>query len=194
TIYDRYDRVGGLLIYGIPNFKLEKDVVQRRERLLRDSKVQVVLDCEIGRDVSLAELRGRHEAVLLATGVYKARDVAAPGVGLPVLAPAPDYPTASTRHGLGDKVPDFDSGALDARGKNVVVLGGGDTAMDCVRTAVRQGARSVKCLYRRDRANMPGSQREVKHAEEEGVEFVWLTAPQGFLGKRSVSHVRSVRI
>ena len=91
-------------------------------------------------------------------------------------------------------MPDFDSGALDARGKHVVVIGGGDTAMDCVRTAVRQGAKSVKCLYRRDRANMPGSQREVKHAEEEGVEFVWLSAPQGFLGKEKVSHVRSVRI
>ena len=91
-------------------------------------------------------------------------------------------------------MPDFDSGALDAKGKHVVVIGGGDTAMDCVRTAVRQGAKSVKCLYRRDRANMPGSQREVKHAEEEGVEFVWLSAPQAFLGKDKVSHVRSVRI
>ena len=101
-----------------------------------------------------------------------------------------DYLTASNRNGLGDKVADFDSGALNAKGKNVVVIGGGDTAMDCVRTAVRQGAKSVKCLYRRDRANMPGSQREVKHAEEEGVEFVWLTAPQGFLGKDHVSHVR----
>ena len=91
-------------------------------------------------------------------------------------------------------MPEFTSGALNAKGKNVVVVGGGDTAMDCVRTAVRQGAKSVKCLYRRDRANMPGSQREVKHAEEEGVEFVWLTAPQSFLGKTRVSHVRSVRI
>src|SRR5215510_1942305 len=194
TIYDRYDRVGGLLIYGIPNFKLEKEVVQRREQLLRASKVKFHLDCEVGRDVSFAELRLRHDAVLIASGVYKARDIAAPGVGLPGIAAALDYLTASNRHGLGDPVPDFDSGALNAKGKNVVVLGGGDTAMDCVRTAVRQGAKSVKCLYRRDRANMPGSQREVKHAEEEGVEFVWLTAPQGFLGKKSVSHVRSVRI
>ena len=171
------------MIYGIPNFKLEKDIVQRREKLLRDSKVAFHLDCEVGRDVSLAELRARHDAVLIATGVYKARDIAAPGVGLPGIAAALDYLTASNRQGLGDAVPDFESGALDARGKNVVVIGGGDTAMDCVRTAVRQGAKSVKCLYRRDRANMPGSQREVKHAEEEGVEFVWLTAPQAFLGK-----------
>jgi len=194
TIYDRYDRVGGLLIYGIPNFKLEKDIVQRRETLLRDSKVAFELNCEVGRDVTLEQLRARHAAVLIATGVYKARDIAAPGVGTKGIVAALDYLTASNRNGLGDEVPDFDSGTLDARGKNVVVIGGGDTAMDCVRTAVRQGAKSVKCLYRRDRANMPGSQREVKHAEEEGVEFVWLSAPQGFLGKDHVSHVRAVRI
>src|SRR5882757_3059662 len=199
TVYDRYDRVGGLLIYGIPNFKLEKDIVQRRETLLRESKVTFELNCEIGRDVTMAELRARHAAVLIASGVYKARDIAAPGVGVAGIAPALDYLTASNRNGLGDKVAEFDSGTLNAKGKNVVVIGGGDTAMDCVRTAVRQGAKSVKCLYRRDRANMPGSQREVKHAEEEGVEFVWLSAPQAFLGKASsdgerVSHVRSVRI
>ena len=194
AIYDRYDRVGGLLIYGIPNFKLEKEIVQRREKLLRDSKVAFHLNCEVGRDVTLAELRQRHDAVLIATGVYKARDIAAPGVGQAGIVAALDYLTASNRHGLGDTVAAFEAGDLDARGKNVVVIGGGDTAMDCVRTAVRQGAKSVKCLYRRDRANMPGSQREVKHAEEEGVEFVWLTAPQSFLGKNKVSHVRSVRI
>jgi glutamate synthase (NADPH/NADH) small chain len=194
TVYDRHDRVGGLLIYGIPNFKLEKDIVQRRETLLRDSKVTFELNCEVGRDVTMDDLRARHAAVLLATGVYKARDIAAPGVGVAGIVAALDYLTASNRDGLGDKVADFDSGALNAKGKNVVVIGGGDTAMDCVRTAVRQGAKSVKCLYRRDRANMPGSQREVKHAEEEGVEFVWLSAPQGFLGKDHVSHVRSVRI
>jgi glutamate synthase (NADPH) small chain len=194
TVYDRYDRVGGLLIYGIPNFKLEKEIVQRRETLLRDSKVAFHLNCEVGRDVTLAELRERHDAVLIATGVYKARDIAAPGVGQSGIVAALDYLTASNRHGLGDKVAAFESGELDARGKNVVVIGGGDTAMDCVRTAVRQGAKSVKCLYRRDRANMPGSQREVKHAEEEGVDFVWLSAPQAFLGKTAVSHVRTVRI
>ena len=168
--------------------------MQRRETLLRDSKVTFELNCEVGRDVTMDELRQRHAAVLIATGVYKARDIAAPGVGVTGIVAALNYLTASNRNGLGDKVADFDSGALNARAKNVVVIGGGDTAMDCVRTAVRQGAKSVKCLYRRDRANMPGSQREVKHAEEEGVEFVWLSAPQGFLGKDHVSHVRSVRI
>ena len=198
-IFDRYDRVGGLLIYGIPNFKLEKEIVQRREKLLRDSRVVFHLNHEVGRDTSFLELQYEFDAVLIATGVYKARDIQAPGASLPGIVPALDYLTAANRHGLGDKVPAFDSGALNAKGKHVVVLGGGDTAMDCVRTAVRQGAKSVKCLYRRDRANMPGSQREVKHAEEEGVEFVWLTAPQAFLGKASsngerVSHVRSARI
>ena len=131
---------------------------------------------EVGRDATLAELRGSHDAVLIATGVYKARELQAPGSGLGNIVPALDYLTASNRQGLGDAVPEFDSGALNAAGKNVVVIGGGDTAMDCVRTAVRQGAKSVKCLYRRDRANMPGSQREVANAEEEGVEFVWQSA------------------
>src|SRR3954471_1808584 len=196
SIYDRYDRVGGLLIYGIPNFKLEKDVVRRRERLLRDSKVIFHLQCQVGRDVTLEQLRERHAAVLIATGVYKARDIAAPGVGLPGIAAALDYLTASNRSGLGDEVPGIDSGALHAEGKNVVVVGGGDTAMDCVRTAVRQGAKSVKCLYRRDRANMPGSQREVANAEEEGVEFLWQSLPHSFLddAQGQVRAVRTTRI
>jgi glutamate synthase (NADPH/NADH) small chain len=171
-VYDRYDRIGGLLVYGIPNFKLEKDVVARRAELLRAAGVSFHLNCEIGRDVAFEELRQRHDAVLVAIGVYQARDIKAPGVGLPGVLPALDYLIAANRKGLGDTVPAFDDGTLDAAGKNVVVIGGGDTAMDCLRTAVRQGASSVKCLYRRDRQNMPGSQREVGHAEEEGVEFV----------------------
>ena len=194
TVYDRYDRVGGLMIYGIPNFKLEKEVVERRAKLIADSGVTYRLDFEVGRDASLDELRLRHDAILIATGVYKDRDIKLPGVGLENVIPALDYLTASNRKGLGDTVPAFDDGSLDAAGKNVVVIGGGDTAMDCVRTAVRQGAKSVKCLYRRDRANMPGSQREVKHAEEEGVEFVWLAAPQAFLGDGKVSAVRAAKV
>ena len=193
-VYDRYDRVGGLLIYGIPGFKLEKEIVERRARLLSDGGVKFHLNVTIGRDISVDELRAKHDAVLIATGVYKARDVQVPGAGLGNVVAALDYLTASNRKGLGDSVPEFDSGALDAKGKNVVVIGGGDTAMDCVRTAVRQGAKSVKCLYRRDRANMPGSQREVKHAEEEGVEFVWLAAPRAFVGEGKVSGVRAVRM
>jgi glutamate synthase (NADPH/NADH) small chain len=193
-VYDRYDRVGGLLVYGIPNFKLEKDVVERRADLLRAAGVTFHLNCEIGRDIEFEELRQRHDAVLIATGVYKDRDIKTPGVGLPGVHPALDYLIAANRKGLGDAVPAFDDGTLDAAGRNVVVIGGGDTAMDCVRTAVRQGAASVKCLYRRDRQNMPGSQREVGHAEEEGVEFVWLSAPEAFLGKDKVEAVRALRM
>jgi glutamate synthase (NADPH/NADH) small chain len=194
TVYDRYDRVGGLLIYGIPNFKLEKPIVLRRWKLLEESGVRFVLNCAVGPDLPFAELRARHDAVLIATGVYQARDIGGPGAGLGGIVPAMDYLVASNRMGLGDEVPDFDGGVLNASGKQVVVIGGGDTAMDCVRTAVRQGAASVKCLYRRDRANMPGSMREVKNAEEEGVEFVWLAAPEAFLGDEAVSGVRAVRM
>jgi glutamate synthase (NADPH/NADH) small chain len=193
-VYDRYDRIGGLMIYGIPNFKLEKPVVERRTRLLAEGGVVYHKNVEIGRDLALAELRRSHDAVLIATGVYKPRDIQAPGVGLANIVPALDYLIASNRTGLGDKVPRFEDGSLDARDKRVVVIGGGDTAMDCVRTAVRQGAKSVRCLYRRDRANMPGSQREVFHAEEEGVEFVWLSQPEAFHGDDAVRRVRSQRI
>jgi len=193
-VYDRHDRAGGLLIYGIPSFKLEKPIVLRRWQLLVDSGVVFHLDCAVGRDVSFAELRARHAAVLVATGVYRARDIEAPGSGLANIAQAMDYLTASNRKGLGDAVPAFDEGTLNAAGKHVVVIGGGDTAMDCVRTAVRQGAKSVKCLYRRDRQNMPGSQREVQHAEEEGVEFVWQAAPEAFTGDRAVRGVRALRM
>ena len=145
-VYDRYDRVGGLLVYGIPSFKLEKDIVERRGKLIAEGGVTFHTDFEVGRDASLAELRKRHDAVLIATGVYRARELHAPGSGLEGIVPALDYLTANNRRGLGDTVPDFDSGQLNAAGKNVVVIGGGDTAMDCVRTATRQGAKSVKCL------------------------------------------------
>ncbi len=182
TVYDRHDRAGGLLTYGIPGFKLEKDVVLARVEQLRSGGVRFALNCEVGRDRSFEEIRRRHDAVLIATGVYRSRELSGPGVGAEGIVRAIDYLTASNRKGFGDRVPEFDSGELNADGKRVVVIGGGDTAMDCVRTAVRQGARSVRCLYRRDRTNMPGSQREVANAEEEGVEFVWLTAPKGFTG------------
>ena len=183
TVYDRYDRAGGLLTYGIPGFKLEKDVVMRRIDQLEQSGVEFVMNCNVGEDISFDAIRGKHDAVLIATGVYKTRDLGGPGSGAEGIVRAIDYLTASNRaSNFGDDVPEFTSGELNASGKKVVVIGGGDTAMDCVRTAVRQGAESVKCLYRRDRANMPGSQREVANAEEEGVEFVWLSAPVGFAG------------
>ena len=182
TVYDRYDRGGGLLTYGIPGFKLEKDIVMQRMQQLEDGGVEFVLNCNVGEDLTFDAIRGKHEAVLIATGVYKTRALEAPGSGAKGIVRAIDYLTASNRKSFGDDVEEFDNGSLNAEGKKVVVIGGGDTAMDCVRTAIRQGAESVKCLYRRDKANMPGSQRETQNAEEEGVEFVWLSAPKGFTG------------
>ena len=189
TVYDRYDRPGGLLIYGIPNFKLEKFVVERRTKLLKESGIKFVKNFEVGKDKTLEELKSEHDAILIATGVYKAREIDIPGSKLKNIFPAMEFLTASNRKGLGDKVELFDNGILNAEGKDVVVIGGGDTAMDCVRTAVRQKANSVKCLYRRDKANMPGSAREVGNAEEEGVDFVWLTSPISFIGDKKVKEV-----
>jgi glutamate synthase (NADPH/NADH) small chain len=194
TIYDRYDRPGGLLIYGIPNFKLEKYVVERRTELLRKSGIKFVQNFEVGKNKTLDELRKLHDSILIATGVYKAREIEIPGVNLNNIFPAMDFLTASNKKGLGDKVKLFDNGTLDAKNKDVVVIGGGDTAMDCVRTAVRQKAKSVKCIYRRDRENMPGSAREVANAIEEGVEFVWLASPKQFIGNSEVKEVEINKI
>lgn len=182
TVYDRNDRAGGLLTYGIPGFKLEKDVVMNRVRQLEQGGVEFVLNCNVGTDISFDAIRGKHDAVLIATGVYKTRALTDPGSDAKGIVRAIDYLTASNKKSFGDDVAEFDDGTLNATGKRVLVIGGGDTAMDCVRTAIRQGATSVKCLYRRDRANMPGSQREVTNAEEEGAEFVWLAAPKAFSG------------
>ncbi|HLO77362.1 MAG TPA: NAD(P)-dependent oxidoreductase [Magnetospirillum sp.] len=194
TVYDRHDRMGGLLIYGIPGFKLDKSVVERRTRLLADGGVTLETGIEIGRDVTFAELRAKHDAVLIATGVYKARELGVPGDAQAGVHAALDYLITSNRVSLGDKVAAFEDGTLNAAGKDVVVIGGGDTAMDCVRTAIRQGAKSVKCLYRRDRANMPGSQREVANAEEEGVKFEWMAAPLAIEGQGKATGVRAVRM
>jgi glutamate synthase (NADPH/NADH) small chain len=189
TIYDRYDRPGGLLIYGIPNFKLEKFVVERRTKLLKENGIKFIKNFDVGKNKTLHELKEEHDAILVATGVYKAREIDLPGHGLQNIFPAMEFLTASNRKGLGDKVKLFDNGTLNAEGKNVVVIGGGDTAMDCVRTSIRQKAKSVKCLYRRDRKNMPGSAREVGNAIEEGVEFIWLTSPKSFIGDKKITAV-----
>ena len=181
-IYDRYDRVGGLMIYGIPNFKLEKEIVQRRREQYEQSGIKFHMNVDIGNGTKFADLRKMHDAMLIATGVYKAREIEIPEASLGNIVPALDYLTTSNRQCLGDKVKAYEDGTLNASGKHVVVIGGGDTAMDCVRTAIRQGAKKVSCLYRRDQANMPGSQREVKNAMEEGVEFIWLSAPKAFVG------------
>jgi glutamate synthase (NADPH) small chain len=194
TIYDRYDRPGGLLIYGIPNFKLEKFVVERRTKLLKESGIKFVQNFDAGKDKTLYELKEKHDAILISTGVYKAREIELPGHDLQNIFPAMEFLTASNRKGLGDKLKIFDDGTLNAEGKNVVVIGGGDTAMDCVRTSIRQKAKSVKCLYRRDRENMPGSAREVGNAIEEGVEFIWLTSPKSFIGDKKVNAVEVNRM
>ena len=189
TIYDRYDRGGGLLIYGIPNFKLEKFVVERRTKLLEEGGIKFIKNFEVGKDATLDQLRKKYDALLIATGVYKARELDLPGKDLGNIFPAMEFLTASNKKGLGDKVELFDNGTLNAEGKNIVVIGGGDTAMDCVRTSIRQKAKSVKCLYRRDKENMPGSAREVANAEEEGVEFIWLSSPKKFIGTNKVEAV-----
>ena len=186
TIYDRYDRAGGLLIYGIPNFKLEKHVVNRRIKLLKDGGINFILNFEVGKDLSLKELKEKHDAILIATGVYKPREVNIPGSHLKNIFPAMEFLTASNRKGLGDKVEMFDNGTLNAKEKDIIVIGGGDTAMDCVRTSIRQNAKSVKCIYRRDKENMPGSEKEVANAEEEGVNFIWLSNPKEFKGNDKI--------
>ena len=134
TIYDRYDRAGGLLIYGIPNFKLEKFVVERRTDLLKKGGIKFIQNFEVGKDATLNELKEKHDAILIATGVYKAREIEIPGSDLENIFPAMEFLTASNRKGLGDKVQQFDNGKLNAEGKDVIVIGGGDTAMDCVRS------------------------------------------------------------
>ncbi|MBQ0771261.1 MAG: FAD-dependent oxidoreductase, partial [Sphingomonadales bacterium] len=136
-VYDRHDRAGGLLTYGIPGFKLEKHVIMRRVQRLKDGGIQIHENFEVGRDATLDELRAKHDAILIATGVYQAREIQMPGVGAPGVEEALDFLIASNRKSFGDDVPDFDNGRFNAQGKNVVVIGGGDTAMDCVRTSIR---------------------------------------------------------
>ena len=147
------------------------------------------MNFEVGKDLTLDQLRKKHDALLIATGVYKAREINIPGSDLENIFPAMDFLTASNKKGLGDQVEAFDKGILNAEGKDIVVIGGGDTAMDCVRTSIRQKAKTVKCLYRRDKENMPGSAREVANAEEEGVEFVWLSSPKEFKGKNKIEKI-----
>ncbi len=194
TIYDRYDRPGGLLIYGIPNFKLEKEIVLRRTDRLKESGIKFELNCNIGKDITFDEIKNKHDAILIATGVYKSRDINLNTSNFKNVVPALDFLIASNKTGLKDKVEDFTNGRLNANGKNVIVIGGGDTAMDCVRTAVRQGAKLIKCLYRRDKNNMPGSQREVQNAIEEGVDFQWLTLPIQYVGNGFLKKVRTVQM
>lgn len=186
-VYERQEKPGGLLMYGIPGFKLDKSVVERRWKLLEAQGIIFHLGQAIGHGegaIALETLRQQHDAVFLATGVYRARQVKAPGVGLANVVEALPYLKAS-------QTDEATTESLTVRGKRVVVLGGGDTAMDCMRTAIRQGAADVVCAYRRDRDNMPGSRQEVLNAEEEGARFEWMLTPEAFLGD---GHVEAVRL
>jgi len=194
TIYDRYDRPGGLLIYGIPNFKLEKEIVNKRIERLIESGIIFQMNCEIGSSISFEQLKKKHDAILIAVGVYKSRQINLNKSRASNVIPALEFLIASNKKGLKDFVKDFENGRLDAKNKNVIVIGGGDTAMDCVRTAVRQEAKSVKCLYRRDQKNMPGSQREVLNAIEEGVDFNWLTLPIEYLGSNVIEKTKIIKM
>ena len=184
-VFEKSDRAGGLMIYGIPNFKLEKQVVERRTTWLLESGVKFNLKCEVGKKISFQELEKNFDAILIATGVYKARGLDIDSTGIDNTIPALDYLIESNRVGLGDKP--SKNIHLNAKDKHVVVIGGGDTAMDCVRTAIRQQAKEVTCLYRRNKENMPGSAREVLNAEQEGVKFNWLSIPSKIITSKNLA-------
>ncbi len=175
TVYDRYPEIGGLLSFGIPDFKLELKVMRKRHEVLEDMGIRFRLNCEIGRDIQAHELQDMHDVLFFGTGTYTPVDTQLPGMERGGIVPALPYLIGQTGHLYGIDLPDYPHISLS--GQRVLVLGGGDTAMDCVRTAVRQGAASVHCVYRRDRGNMPGSQREVGHALKEGVQFAFNTVP-----------------
>jgi glutamate synthase (NADPH/NADH) small chain len=191
VVYDRYPEIGGLLTFGIPPFKLEKDVVTRRRRLMEEMGVQFVLKTEVGKDLPFHSLLEAYDAVFLGMGTYAYMRGGFPGEDLPGVHSALPYLISSINHLTGwDK---DHSAYVSMDGLRVVVLGGGDTAMDCVRTAVRQGASRVVCAYRRDEANMPGSRREVANAKEEGVQFRWNTQPIQVVGGDRVKGVKVVK-
>jgi len=190
VVYDRNPEVGGLLTFGIPGFKLEKEVVRVRRQLLEGMGVQFILNTRIGEDVAFGNLLKDYDAVFIGVGTYTYLEGGFPGERLPGVHKALPYLTAVIREQLA--LPEGEEPYTDLKGRRVVVLGGGDTGMDCNRTAIRQGAASVTCVYRRDEANMPGSRKEVSNAAEEGVRFVWNRAPIEILGKDRVEAVRVV--
>lgn len=189
TVFDRYPEIGGLLTFGIPEFKLETSIVRKRRRILEHMGVRFRLNTDIGRDIAFDALLSDYDAVFLGMGTYSGIRSGLPGHELPGVYMALPYLVSSAYHLL-----DFDSGRpfIDMADQRVVVLGGGDTAMDCNRTAVRQGAKSVTCAYRRDIENIPGSYREVANAEEEGITFLWNRQPVDILGTEHVEGIRFV--
>ncbi len=191
-VFEKNDRVGGLMIYGIPNFKLDKSIVERRSDWLNESGVNFHIKTEIGKDISFQELEKNYDAILIATGVYKARELDIETSNIDNSLPALDFLIESNRVGLGDK-PSSNKN-LNAKNKHVVVIGGGDTAMDCVRTAIRQKPKEVTCLYRRNKENMPGSAREVLNAEQEGIKFNWLSVPSKIISEKNNATSLSYKI
>ena len=179
TVYDRYPEIGGLLSFGIPDFKLELKVMRLRQEILEGAGVHFRLNCEIGRDIQSHELEIMHDALFFGTGTYAPVEASLPGMEKGGIVPALEYLIGQTSHLYKLDLTGFPY--ISLAGEQVLVLGGGDTAMDCVRTAIRQGAASVQCVYRRDRENMPGSQREVEHAMKEGVKFEFNTLPLGLV-------------
>ena len=190
-VYDKYQEIGGLLTFGIPEFKLEKKVVKKRRDILEGMGVEFFLGKEIGKDIQFKELYENYDAVFLGMGTYTPLEGGFKGEKLPNVFKALDYLISSTNRLL--KIEQDKEKFINLKGKNVIVLGGGDTAMDCNRTAVRQGAKSVKCLYRRDEKNMPGSKREVTNAKEEGVEFEFNIQPIEIIGDGKVEGIKVVR-
>ena len=190
-VYDKQSEIGGLLTFGIPEFKLEKSVVRRRRKILEEMGIKFHLNKEIGKDISFKKLHEGYDAVFLGMGTYTSLEGGFRGEGLPQVHKAIDYLIGNTNHLLKVKQEPVDY--INLKGKNVVVLGGGDTAMDCNRTAIRQGANSVSCLYRRDEKNMPGSRREVVNAQEEGVKFEFNTQPIEIIGNDKVEGVKTIQ-
>ncbi|MDC3294342.1 glutamate synthase subunit beta [bacterium] len=190
-VYDKQSEIGGLLTFGIPEFKLEKSVVRRRRKILEEMGIKFHLNKEVGKDISFKKLHEGYDAIFLGMGTYTSLEGGFQGEDLPQVHKAIDYLIGNTNHLLKVKQEPVDY--INLKGKNVVVLGGGDTAMDCNRTAIRQGANSVSCLYRRDEKNMPGSRREVVNAQEEGVKFEFNTQPIAIIGNDKVEGVKTIQ-
>ena len=190
-VYDKNEEIGGLLTYGIPEFKLEKSVVKRRRKILEEMGIKFHMGTEVGKDIKFKKLYGKHDAVFLGMGTYTSLEGGFKGEKLPGVYKAIDYLISNTKKLLNMR--SGKSEFINFKGKKVVILGGGDTAMDCNRTAIRQGAKSVTCLYRRDEKNMPGSRREVQNAKEEGVVFNFNIQPIDILGNEKVEGVKVVQ-
>jgi glutamate synthase (NADPH) small chain len=190
VVFDRHARIGGLLTFGIPPFKLEKEVVEKRREILEDMGVDFRLGCEVGRDIAFAELLAAYDAVFLGMGTYTSVKGGFAGEDLPGVYEALPYLIANINHEL--QLPGAAAALISMRDKRVVVLGGGDTAMDCNRTAIRQGAAAVTCTYRRDEGNMPGSRRDYRNSREEGVEFLFNRQPIEIVGAEQVEGVKLV--